>query len=171
MSFICASHECIASVLRDASWQESQQQASKGLFPNLFRFSVDHPAFLSLGNDIYSGSRQEIQFRYALLCKAALEIPWVVPCGGAPYGDESLVFIANDWHTSLLPVYLQAHYRDHGKYTYARSILVIHNIAHQGRGPLDDLQNLEIPPEYTETFRLYDPIGGEHMNIMKVRVA
>lgn len=94
----------------------------------------------------------------------------VVPCGGAPYGDESLVFIANDWHTSLLPVYLQAHYRDHGKYTYARSILVIHNIAHQGRGPMDDIWNLEIPSEYVELFRLYDPVGGEHMNIMKVSV-
>jgi starch synthase len=30
-----------------------------------------------------------------------------VPCGGAPYGDSNLVFVANDWHTALLPVYLQ----------------------------------------------------------------
>ena len=30
-----------------------------------------------------------------------------MPCGGAPYGDNNLVFIANDWHTALLPVYLQ----------------------------------------------------------------
>jgi hypothetical protein len=45
----------------------------------------------------------------ALLCKAALEAPWHVPCGGVPYGDDNLCFIANDWHTSLLPVYLQVH--------------------------------------------------------------
>ena len=45
--------------------------------------------------------------RCALLCKAALEAPWLVPCGGAPYGDNNLVFVANDWHTALLPVYLQ----------------------------------------------------------------
>ena len=45
--------------------------------------------------------------RCALLCKAALEAPWHVPCGGAPYGDNNLIFIANDWHTALLPVYLQ----------------------------------------------------------------
>ncbi len=31
-----------------------------------------------------------------------------MPCGGAPYGDNNLVFIANDWHTALLPIYLQA---------------------------------------------------------------
>jgi hypothetical protein len=47
-------------------------------------------------------------FRCALLSKAALEAPWHVPCGGAPYGDSNLAFIANDWHTALLPLYLQA---------------------------------------------------------------
>ena len=132
---------------------------------------VDHPSFMAHSSDIYGGSRHDIQFRCALLCKAALEAPWVVPCGGITYGDENLVFIANDWHTALLPVYLQAHYRDHGQYTYARSVFVLHNIAHQGRGPMDDLHNLEIPPQYTELFRLYDPIGGEHMNIMKAGVS
>lgn len=30
-----------------------------------------------------------------------------------------------------------------------------------------ELAPLEIPQHYTESFRLYDPIGGEHMNIMK----
>ncbi len=32
---------------------------------------------------------------------------WHVPCGGITYGDDNLMFIANDWHTALLPVYLQ----------------------------------------------------------------
>lgn len=50
---------------------------------------------------------------------------------------------------------------------YARSVLVVHNVAHQGRGPMADLANLEVPPQYREHFRLDDPIGGEHMNIMK----
>ncbi len=39
--------------------------------------------------------------------QAALEAVWCVPCGGVPYGDDNLVFVANDWHTALLPVYLQ----------------------------------------------------------------
>jgi hypothetical protein len=39
--------------------------------------------------------------------QAALEAVWHVPCGGITYGDENLCFIANDWHTALLPVYLQ----------------------------------------------------------------
>ena len=43
----------------------------------------------------------------AVANQAALEAVWHVPCGGAIYGDDNLVFIANDWHTALLPVYLQ----------------------------------------------------------------
>lgn len=128
---------------------------------------VDHNCYMSFGDDIYGGSRQDLQFRCALLSKAALEAPKVVPCGGTVYGDDSLVFIANDWHTALLPVYLNAHYRDHGQMVFARSVFVIHNIAHQGRAPMDELNNLEIPDNYTELFRLYDPIGGEHMNVLK----
>ena len=90
-----------------------------------------------------------------------------VPCGGAVYGDENLLFIANDWHTALLPVFLQAYYRDHGKLTYARCALVIHNMAHQGRGPLAEFQRLGIPDQYRDAFYLDDPFGGECMNILK----
>jgi hypothetical protein len=68
---------------------------------------VDHPSFHYRAKDIYGGERQEIQFRCALLCKAALESVWHVPFAGVPYGDNNTVFIANDWHTALLPVYLQ----------------------------------------------------------------
>ncbi|PNW85413.1 hypothetical protein CHLRE_03g185250v5 [Chlamydomonas reinhardtii] len=128
---------------------------------------VDHPTFHGRGKNIYGGERQEILFRCALLCKAALEAVWHVPCGGITYGDDNLCFIANDWHTALLPVYLQAHYRDYGKMTYARCAFVIHNMAHQGRGPFVESEHLELNEEYRERFRLYDPIGGEHMNVMK----
>ena len=68
---------------------------------------VDHPCFRHLGDNIYGGDRMSIAFRCALLCKAALEAVWHVPCGGISYGDDNLVYIANDWHTALLPVYLQ----------------------------------------------------------------
>ncbi|EFJ52150.1 hypothetical protein VOLCADRAFT_103172 [Volvox carteri f. nagariensis] len=128
---------------------------------------VDHSSFHNRGKNIYGGERGEILFRCALLCKAALEAVWHVPCGGITYGDENLCFIANDWHTALLPVYLQAHYRDYGKMTYARCVFVIHNMAHQGRGPFAESSELELNDEYRERMRLYDPIGGEHMNVMK----
>jgi len=128
---------------------------------------VDHPCFHAFADKLYGGSREELLFRCSLLCQAALEVPWALPCGGVPYGDQSLVFLANDWHTALLPVYLQAFYRDHGKMTFARCCLVVHNMAHQGRGPMADFERLGLPPGWAEAFRLDDPVGGVHMNVFK----
>nr|XP_043634697.1 granule-bound starch synthase 2, chloroplastic/amyloplastic-like [Erigeron canadensis] len=126
---------------------------------------IENPMFQNLGNNIYGGNRTDILRRMVLFCKAAIEAPWHVPCGGSCYGDGNLVFIANDWHTALLPVYLKAYYHEHGLMEYARSVLVIHNIAHQGRGPMDDFSYVDLPPHYMDLFRMYDPIGGEHFNI------
>ncbi|CAI9752713.1 unnamed protein product [Fraxinus pennsylvanica] len=127
---------------------------------------MDSPLFRHIENNIYGGNRVDILKRMVLFCKAAVEVPWHVPCGGVCYGDGNLVFIANDWHTALLPVYLKAYYRDNGLMKYTRSILVIHNIAHQGRGPVDDFSYMGLPPHYLDLFRLYDPVGGEHLNIL-----
>lgn len=51
----------------------------------------------------------------------------------------------------------QAHYRDYAKMTYARCIFVIHNMAHQGRGPFDEVNNLELNHDYKEMFRWAGP--------------
>ncbi|CAJ2665674.1 unnamed protein product [Trifolium pratense] len=126
---------------------------------------IDSPIFRHLESNIYGGNRVDILRRMALFCKAAVEVPWHVPCGGVCYGDGNLVFIANDWHTALLPVYLKAYYRDNGLMNYTRSVLVIHNIAHQGRGPLEDFNYVDLPGNYVDLFKMYDPVGGEHFNI------
>lgn len=126
---------------------------------------MDSHMFRYMENNIYGGNRMDILKRMVLFCKAAVEVPWHVPCGGVRYGDGNLVFIANDWHTALLPVYLKAYYRDNGLMKYTRSILVIHNIAHQGRGPVGDFDYVDLPPHYIDFFRMYDPVGGEHFNI------
>ncbi|KAI3669990.1 hypothetical protein L6452_41542 [Arctium lappa] len=129
-----------------------------------FVFIRSH-VFHNLGSNIYGGNREDILRRMVLFCKAAVEVPWYVPCGGVCYGDGNLVFVANDWHTALLPVYLKAYYRDNGLMRYTRSVLVIHNIAHQGRGPVADFGHVDLPTHYLDLFRLYDPVGGEHFNI------
>lgn len=126
---------------------------------------IDNPVFHYVQSEIYGGDQTDIWKRMVLLCKAAVEVQWYVPCGGFCYGDGNLVFIANDWHTALLPVYLKAYYRDNGFMPYARSVLVIHNIAHQGRGPIDDFRYLDLPGHYMDQFKLYDPFGGDHLNI------
>ncbi|KAI3903097.1 hypothetical protein MKW92_025524 [Papaver armeniacum] len=126
---------------------------------------IDSPVFRNIEHNIYGGKREDILKRMVLFCKAAVEVPWYVPCGGVCYGDGNLVFIANDWHTALLPVYLKAYYRDNGLMSFTRSVLVIHNIAHQGRGPVDDFRYVDLPGHYLDHFKLYDPLGGDHFNI------
>ena len=71
-----------------------------------------------------------LQYRYTLLCIAALEAPLQLEINGKPYGDDCL-FIANDWHASMVPVYLAAKYRAGGIYQSARAVLAIHNLRHQ----------------------------------------
>uniref|UniRef100_A0A1D1XC96 starch synthase n=1 Tax=Anthurium amnicola TaxID=1678845 RepID=A0A1D1XC96_9ARAE len=126
---------------------------------------IDSPIFRNREGNIYGGERVDILKRMVLLCKAAVEVPWLVPCGGVCYGDGNLAFIANDWHTALLPVYLKAYYRDNGLMKYTRSVLVIHNIAHQGRGPPEDYRVVDLPDHYMNLFRWYDPVGGDHFNV------
>jgi len=48
---------------------------------------------------------------------------------------------------------IQAHYRDYDKMVYARSVAVIHNMAHQGRGPMAELAPMEIPSHYENLVR------------------
>ncbi|PSS32995.1 Soluble starch synthase [Actinidia chinensis var. chinensis] len=110
---------------------------------------VDHPSYHRPGNpygDTF-GAFGDNQFRFALLCHAACEAPLVLPLGGFTYGEKCL-FIANDWHAGIVPVLLAAKYRPYGVYKDARSILVIHNLAHQGVEPAATYNNLGLPSEW-----------------------
>lgn len=100
-------HSCAWRLTTTAGCGPSQVGYFHGFIDGVDHVFIDHNCYHNLGSDIYSGDRQQILFRCALLSKAALEAVWHVPCGGVPYGDDNLVFIANDWHTALLPIYLQ----------------------------------------------------------------
>jgi len=94
---------------------------------------VDHTTYHRAGNPYgdANGTFGDNQFRFTLLTLAALEAPLSVPFGGHPYGED-VVFMANDWQAALVPVYLAAKYRPAGVYLSARSVVVIHNLFHQG---------------------------------------
>ncbi|GMI96302.1 STARCH SYNTHASE 1, starch synthase 1 [Hibiscus trionum] len=137
---------------------------------------VDHPSYHRPGNpygDIH-GAFGDNQFRFTLLCHAACEAPLVLPLGGYTYGGKC-IFIANDWHAGLVPVLLASKYRPYGTYKDARSILVIHNLGHQGVEPASTYMNLGLPlewygamewvfPTWARTHAL-DP--GEAVNVLK----
>jgi starch synthase len=109
---------------------------------------VDNPCFHRKG--IYGddrGAYPDNLFRYALLTRAALEVAPLIPVNGAPLG-ERVVFHANDWHTGLLPVYLDAHYRPVGRYAHAATVLGLHNLGHQGSTGRDAFDDLDLAPRW-----------------------
>jgi len=131
---------------------------------------VNHPCFRDVADKPYAGSTMDVAWRGALLSMAGIEAVWHVHCGGYPFGDENLCYLANDWHTALLPVYLKAFYHDHMKLGYARASIIIHNIAHQGRAFPEDVWKLGLPEEHTGAFYLDDPVEGPCMNMLKAGI-
>ncbi len=65
--------------------------------------------------------------RFALFNKAAIEAMKTLPFG---FG-ENCVFVANDWHSALLPVMLKDVYQAKGQFMKTKVALCIHNIAFQ----------------------------------------
>ncbi|KFK27706.1 hypothetical protein AALP_AA8G418500 [Arabis alpina] len=110
---------------------------------------IDHQSYHRPGNPYgdSKGAFGDNQFRFTLLCHAACEAPLVLPLGGFTYGEKSL-FLVNDWHAGLVPILLAAKYRPYGVYKDARSILIIHNLAHQGVEPAATYSNLGLPSEW-----------------------
>ena len=105
---------------------------------------VDHPSFRRPG--IYgddTGTYGDNLFRFALLCRAALEAPLRVPLGGELLGEDVL-FHCNDWHTALLPVFLESAYRSVGRFPRSPAVLAIHNAGHHGAFDAHEFAGLDI---------------------------
>nr|WQA41340.1 SS8 [Ambrosia trifida] len=137
---------------------------------------LDHPSFHRPGTpygDIY-GAFGDNQFRFTLLCQAACEAPLVLPLGGFTYGEKCM-FIANDWPAALVPIFLAAKYRPHNVYKDARSVILIHNLAHQGVEPAGTFKNLGLPLEWYPAVEYVFPTWarthaldtGETVNVLK----
>ncbi|CAM6021646.1 unnamed protein product [Sphagnum balticum] len=125
------------------------------------RVFVDHPRFLAkvrgktrsklygptTGVDYYDN-----QFRFCLLAKVKRSDTTylsISPC-------ENVVFVANDWHTALLPCYLKSIYKSSGQFPSAKVAFCVHNIAYQGRFAFSDFQQLGLPEEFISSFEFYD---------------
>ncbi|XP_011081361.1 granule-bound starch synthase 1, chloroplastic/amyloplastic [Sesamum indicum] len=151
------------------------------------RVFVDHPVFLEkvwgkTKSKIYGPTAgtdyQDNQLRFSLLCQAALLAPLVLNLNSSkyfsgPYGED-VIFIANDWHTALLPCYLKTMYQSRGIYMHAKVAFCIHNIAYQGRFAFSDFDLLNLPDEYKSSFDFVDgyakPVKGRKINWMKAGI-
>nr|O82627.1 RecName: Full=Granule-bound starch synthase 1, chloroplastic/amyloplastic; AltName: Full=Granule-bound starch synthase I; Short=GBSS-I; Flags: Precursor [Antirrhinum majus]CAA06958.1 granule-bound starch synthase [Antirrhinum majus] len=151
------------------------------------RVFVDHPIFLEkvwgkTKSKIYGPNAgtdyQDNQLRFSLLCQAALEAPRVLNLTSSkyfsgPYGED-VVFVANDWHTALLPCYLKSMYQSKGMYLHAKVAFCIHNIAYQGRFGSSDFCLLNLPDQFKSSFDFFDgyekPVKGRKINWMKAGI-
>ncbi|MFK7930485.1 MAG: glycogen synthase [Myxococcota bacterium] len=133
--------------------------ARRGQVDHLF---VDHPSFHRDG--IYGDARGTFGdnlFRYALMCRASLQVPQLPLLSDSV--DEDLVFHANDWHAGLVPLLLDAVSRPAGRYLRAASILALHNVAHHGAESLDHFDALDLAPRWRSTLthqNMLSPLKG-----------
>ncbi|CAK9056140.1 Soluble starch synthase 1 [Durusdinium trenchii] len=150
---------------------------------------IDHPSFRRPGGLYHNLSdNQEYSdnlFRFALFSLAALEVPVAIELGGAPCYGGRVMFIANDWQTGLLPVYMVHRHRAFGNYNHARCMYVIHNLGYQGCYPLrlglpgtlqyDNFAQLGLPfaalgdllYQYPLHERTFEGDSGETLNLTK----
>ena len=73
--------------------------------------------------------------RFAVLSRAAAELVRQRAAGGRPVD----VVHCNDWPTALVPTYLRALAAETPALAATRTVLTIHNVAHQGVFPKDAL--------------------------------
>ncbi|WP_371372311.1 glycogen synthase GlgA [Sporomusa aerivorans] len=73
--------------------------------------------------------------RYTFFCRAVLEaLPHL--------GFQPQILHCHDWHTALISVLLNAHYRQNPFYEKIRTLFTIHNLKYQGIFPKDIMINL-----------------------------
>jgi starch synthase len=76
--------------------------------------------------------------RFAILSRAAAEVARQRAIAGKPFD----VVHCNDWPTALVPSYLKSLTAETPALAATRSVLTIHNVAHQGRFPKETLPTL-----------------------------
>jgi len=130
---------------------------------------VDNPCFRRPGGiycDVLGGAEyQDNLFRFSLLSMAALEAPFIDTVSLPSYGQR-VTFLANDWQTGLVPLFMRYKYRRNNTYRDARCLYVIHNLGYQGM-----YSEAKFPPQQVFGFEgdevLGDIVLGDTLNLTK----
>ena len=108
-------------------------------------------------NAVYTSDADEY-LRFAVLTRAAFELCQLM-------GWSPDIFHVNDWHTSLLPLYLKSIYARHKLFQKSKTVLTIHNIGYQGIFPSRVINDLELQ-DYHFLFDSHDLYNGQ-INFLK----
>jgi len=90
-----------------------------------------------------NGEFGDNHYRFAVLCRAALEI--------ARRFSPTDIFHCHDWQTGLLPLYLRESPSLDPAFLGAKTLMTIHNLAYRGMYGRDVMPSISLPP------RLYRP--------------
>lgn len=113
--------------------------------------------------DLYVDSKTGKEFednaeRFAFFSKAVLETLKLL------YWQPDIIH-CNEWQTALIPFYLKTHYKDDEFFQNTRTVLTLHNLAYQGRYPLEKAEKIGIPAEYVQPGREFEFHG--QLNLLK----
>ena len=109
---------------------------------------------------IYTSDGDE-HLRFTLLSRAAIEM-----CQQMGFAPD--IFHCNDWHTSLVPLYLKTRYAWDELFQNTRSVLTIHNIGYQGVFSADILPDLGLQHENDKLHQ--DDLENGMINFLKTGV-
>lgn len=105
------------------SWRENYCGVFSTVLDGVTYYFIDNEQYF--GRDNIYGEYDDSE-RFAYFSKAILDILNFVDF----FPD---IIHINDWHTSLVPVYLEAFYREDERYRNIKTVLSIHNIEFQGK--------------------------------------
>ncbi|GBG41191.1 hypothetical protein CBR_g74072 [Chara braunii] len=106
----------------------------------------------------------ENPLRFAIFCQAALQAPLLLHLAedtglSSPYGED-VVFVVNDWHAALVPLYLKSRFQPRGTYANAKVAMCVHNLAYQGQFDESEFEysTLDLPAEFRPAFQQQIPV-------------
>ncbi|MFT4540813.1 MAG: starch synthase [Planctomycetota bacterium] len=111
-------------------------------------------------DDLYTDDGEE-HLRFALLSRAAIQ-----SCQHLGWAPD--VFHCNDWHTGLLPIYLNTLYEWDRLFANTKTLLTIHNIGYQGVFPIDVIESLGLAESRSLLWQ--EDVEQGHINYLKTGI-
>lgn len=105
------------------SWRSSYCGIFTAEHEGVTYYFIDNEQYFK--RDVIYGSYDDGEI-FAFFSRAVLEVLPVI-------GFIPDIINVNDWHTAMLPVYLNAYYRHIDEYKFIKTVLSIHNIEFQGK--------------------------------------
>lgn len=136
----CGRLEFLASCQVQLNWRKQ--------YAGIYRLEEDGIVYYFIENEYYFagpspyGQIYQDAEKFAFFSKAVLAIlPLIEFCPD--------VIHCHDWQTGLIPVFLEAQYRQEDFYRHIRTIFTIHNLQFQGRWYIDAIRDVTgLPAEY-----------------------